>query len=174
MPRAISVSYETGISQPITRPGHLVAVDFSSPWRVSTRGNFKFFGVPFNAGGVDIRQLGQTSGQLVIDDLDRTFTAYALSESLPESRVRVWSFYGDPVENSDIAYWNPWLIFDGYGDDCVFDPNSGRAALTLVGASSRTLYTPRLRMTRENGFNYLPPKGKVFYFGGEKFVAEPE
>jgi hypothetical protein len=180
MSRALSPAFAAGAAAAPSSPGFLVEIAFSVPFRASSRGDLRFNGSPFNQWGFTVTGLSANAtdsslrGVLNINDLDRTVTAYVLTEGVAEKRVRVWEFYGDVASGTDIEAWNPLCVFDGYGDAVSIDPGKGRITITLMPAAGVVEYVPRMRITRENGFNWIPPKGKVIDFAGEKFTLDPE
>lgn len=180
MPRSPSPGLALELAKDINLPGVLVEIAFTSPWRASSRGDLTFNGVPFNAAGFRISGLSSAvdsssvSGQLEVDDPQRLLTQQVLSEGVSERRIKAWYFYGDPPPSGALDADKAVHKFSGYGDECAIDPNRGVVSIRLVSASGRTTYSPRLRLTKQNGYNWLPARYTVLEFGGERFVLEPE
>jgi hypothetical protein len=177
--RALTLPFEQQIDDAVTTPGYLVQIDFSTPLRLCTRGNVVFNGSAFSERAIDVSALttsggnASMTGSLKFQDLDRLLAAYILTENFVEKRTRVWKYYGDVADGASINQLMPVNLFDGYIDGCQID-GSWNVSISLLSGAGDVTYVPNKRITAENGFNWLPQKGKVIDFGGEKFTLEPE
>lgn len=155
-----------------TKPGYFVEISFSAPLRASTRGEMEWLGnVWVDAGlvvaglSVDGTSSSASAGASFADD-DETISALVLNEGVADRPVRVWCFYGDSPDDDD-----PVMLFDGVCDAASGDPEGGRVTITFAqGGSSH--YSPRRRMTREQGFSFLPAKGTTIRWNGDRYKLD--
>ena len=176
MTRPVSTAITTAIALPVTSPGYLVQMGFSPILYASSRGTQTWNGQTWLPFGMKVSGLGSdgtiasTSGKLVFNDLDNVIGTLALGQSVGGTTVTVWAFYGDGALGAS----DPTEIFAGYGGDCAFDINAGTITFTLVQTNGRSTYIPRLYMTRENGFSFLPAPGTTIAWGNGKIVMQGE
>lgn len=164
MGRTLSGPTSTATAQTITQPGYLVQLGFSSVLRYSSRGDEIWNGQNWLANNVQVGTISETpnggvSLGLTIGNTDLAFGAVCLTEQPQDKAVSVWAFYEGAVALAD-----PILIFDGVIDSC--DISQSAVQLTLSDLNAKTLFIPRGRITRANGFNRLSPVGRVISFNG--------
>jgi hypothetical protein len=139
-----------------------------------------FRGVSFLNWGFELQGLSPAAdkaavrGSITLQDPDRTVTALVLDEGIDGKTVRVWAYYGDVPQLTAVDLWSPIELFYGIVGECSINPGGGRVNLELISSASRVQFSPRLRITRANGFNWLPARGTVIEFGGERFEIQPE
>lgn len=178
MTRPISTEVSTGITGPLTLPGFLVEIDFPDAiFRASSRSAITWNGnvwVPF---GMKVTGLGSdgtnasSSGQIQFDDLDNALGTLILGETVGGANASVWMFYGD---GATLGASDPTVIFSGYASDATFDINNGTLTVAFVQANATTMYLPRQYITREAGFNHLPPLGQSIAWGNNVIVLQAE
>ena len=178
MTRPISTEVSTGITGPLTLPGFLVEIDFASAiFRASSRSAITWNGnvwVPF---GMKVTGLGSdgasssSSGKIQFDDLDNALGTLILGETVGGANAKVWIFYGD---GSSLGATDPTIIFAGFASDATFDINNGTLTVAFVQANATTMFLPRQYMTREAGFNFLPPLGMSIAWGNNQIVLQAE
>lgn len=157
-----------------TQPGWLVEIGFETPLRLSSRGTVEVLGNTFTGWDVQVTGIAidaakpATAGTLTLGDHDQSISALVLGEGLAGREVRVWRYFAEAVEDDD-----PVLMFYG-----VAGASSGGAArrvtAALIAREASVLYSPRRYLTRETGFSFLPPAGKVITFNGERYQLEGE
>ena len=165
--RVLSAPASTSLALPVTTPGHLVEIGFTSPYRASSRGTITWNGGIFIAAGFTVSGLGTAEVTLRFFDSDLTLTTIVLSEGIENRTVRLWGCAAEAPGYADV-----WPLFDGRG--VGGDGATGNGALTIkaAGVARESPYIPRAYITKEAGFNWLPAAGKVITFGGEQFVLE--
>lgn len=164
--RVISAPATAALVGDVTTPGYLVEIGFSSPYRASSRGTVTWNGGIYIAAGFSAQiSPGDTSVRFF--DADLTLTTIVLTDGIENRTVRVWGFSAEAPGYADV-----WPLFDGRGVSA--DGNSSNVALTIkaAGVFRESPYIPRLYITKEAGFNWIPAAGKVVNFGGERFVLE--
>lgn len=158
----------------ITQPGWLVEIGFTTPLRLSSRGTVEVLGNTFVGWDVQVSGIAidaakpATSGSLTLGDHDQSVTALALGEKLAGREVRVWRYFAEAIDDED-----PVLMF--YGVAGASSGGAGRrVTVPLVAREASVLFSPRRYLTREVGFSFLPPAGKVIPFNGERYTLEGE
>lgn len=177
MPRVPSPSLNTDLTASITSPGYLLYIGFTTPLRLSSRGNLTFQGNSFIEWGFDVRGLTPSiessgNGSITFHDPDESILAYIVSEGIEEKLIRLWVYSGDVAEFSALDLYNPIELYNGYAAEA--QAQDGVVNISLRSVTKQSMYTPRVRMTRETGFTRLPVDGKEYEFGGEKWKAESE
>jgi hypothetical protein len=91
------------------------------------------------------------SGQLSLVDHDSALEAKLMAEGATGIVARVYMLYGDgPWSATDDDLWFEGEIGQSRG-------GQGRITIPLVQPEAR--FAPRWRITKDNGFNHLPPDG---------------
>lgn len=168
--KTLTAAVQTEIAKPVTLPGYLVEIMFSTPFRVSSRGDINWDGKVFIAWGFDVQGLDTDAarsalqGTLDFLNTDNALGTLVLNEGVADRAIRVWQIYGEAPGTFD-----PVPMFAGAGDDASLDPKAGRCQITLMQAGGVTLFAPRSYITREAGFNFLPASGTIINWGGEQY-----
>lgn len=169
--RTLSPLVTTEIAKPITAPGFLIEILWPTPFRASSRGDINWNGSVFIRFGFDVRGLGgdgsAMNGSIAFDDIDLTMATLIFTNGIADVPINVWKIYGETQGRFD-----PVPLFTGVGDDASSDATLKRTTISLVEARTATLFAPREYMSRETGFNVLPPRGTVIHWNGEQFVLE--
>lgn len=171
--RTLTTAMQDGVDAAVTLPGFFIEILFSSPLRVSTRGEMDWNGSTWVELGAQVTGLSEDgtqssqSASASFEDDDQTMSALVLGEGVAGRSVRIWKFYGDSPDAAD-----PVQRFDGVCDTASGDPESGRVSISFVQPADKVLYSPRRRVTREQGFSVLPPKGTLIRWGGQQFKLE--
>jgi hypothetical protein len=175
MTRTLSVSVSAQIGQPITAPGYLLEMLFSSPVRLCSRGDVTVLGNDWLAWGFAVTGIGvdatsaSQGGALSIDNTELDISTLILEEGIADRSIRIYTFYGDDPQDDD-----PVLLFDGVGGDVEIDTNVTAIKVSLRQAKDGVQYAPAKYITVEQGFSMLPPPGTVIVFGGQSYVLQPE
>jgi hypothetical protein len=176
--RDLSAGYLTEAAKTVTLPGLLVEIEFASPTaplRVSSRGDVTWDGKifvewGFRSDGLETDGAQATvSGQLVFDDPTLALTTLVLQNAIADRPIRVWPFYGAAP-----GLFDPLYLFEGVGDDAAIDPTTGRVTISIMQGGGSTLFAPRTYITRENGFNWITPRGTIIPWAGEVYILEGE
>ena len=176
MTRTITAALTTEVGRDVTAPGYFVEVAFATPLRLSSRGTMSWAGNTWTTWDVRVRGLatesgGSTSGgSIVLANGDYTISALVLGEGVANRAVKMWKFYGD----SALTTSDPVQIFSGVADDAEIDPTRATVTLQLVQANASALFSPRLYITPETGFSYVPASGTVIDWAGERYVLGSE
>lgn len=175
MKKTISTALATEIAKPVTSPGYLVEINFSTPFRISSRGDINWDGKVWITWGFDVQNLdtdaarSSLQGSLNLLNTDLSLSTLVLNEGIADRSIKIWQFYGETP-----GLFDPQPYFFGAGDEAAIDPTSGRCTITLMQSGGVTLYAPRSYITREAGFNFLPAVGTIIHWGGEQFRLERE
>lgn len=161
--RNLPGSLPAAVAQTITTPAWLVEVDFSTPLRLSSRGDQSWGGYTWTGGRLGKVTLSASGGHMEIINTDLAAGALAMNEGVADRRVRAWAFYAD--NPSDVV-----AVFDGVGDGVDIGPD--RIRITLQTANLRSLFSPRRFIGASAGFNQLLPAGTRITWGGQTITLE--
>jgi hypothetical protein len=154
----------TAVAADVTLPGYLVEIGFPSPFRASSRGDVTWSGGIFIASGFTVSGLGGDEVTLRFFDADVGVTTLILTYGIENLSVKLWGFYAEAP-----AYDDVFPLFEGRGVGADGNTATGATVVRVGPLARESPYVPRLYATRENGFNWLPPAGKIITFGGERF-----
>jgi hypothetical protein len=160
----IPPGFVTEAAKPVTKPGYLFELGFAPPLRYCTRGDQSFNG-QFFAGGM-VAAYDVTARRLSLLNPANAVSQIVLAQGVADRYAKVWQFYGDAA-NDDATI----LLLDGFIDG---SPGIGdRVVLSLFADSSGTLYSPRHRITPQNGYSVLPQPGLRIQWGNATFILKP-
>ncbi len=171
MLRVVSSTLQTKLDAVVTEPGYLIKVDFSTVLRYSSRGNITYSGNLFIGSDVMVSGLSWNSqgiqqGSVKIGNTDLAFGAIAFVEGFSDRPVTIWQFYEGAVGASDVVE-----LFSGVGTgECEITERE--VSFSVISQSSRTKFSPRRYMTRENGFAENTPIGTRIPWGNEIYIIE--
>lgn len=169
--RTLSTSLSTKVSQTVTLPGYLVALEFESQTvRLSSRGDVTWGGYTWLSYSLEVLGLasdgaGDVSGTLRIGNTDNTLSALILGEGIAGRPVTIYAFYGDAPASDEVEE-----VFAGQGDEAGV--NLASAEIKLISDSIARVLLPRGRITPATGFNHLTPPKTVLTWNGEKITLE--
>lgn len=169
MTRSVSSPTSTAAAGPVTQPGYLVQIGFTSyTYRFSSRDDITWNSLSWVSNNLQVGALSEAPNggaalSVVIGNADRAFGAACLIEAPQEKPVSVWAFYEGAIATGD-----PVLIFSGVVDGPV-DITEQSVTLPLSSLNTATLFIPRVRVTPAAGFNRLSPAGRVIQFGNIRY-----
>lgn len=174
MKKTVTVQVQTEIAQPVTKPGYLVEIAFSTPLRLSSRGDINWNGGVFITWGFDVQidvdaTRSALAGSVVLNNTENALGTLVLLEGVADRQIKVWQIYGDAPGLYDVV-----PHFFGSCDEASIDPTNGRVSISVMQSGGVTLYAPRTYITREAGFNFLPAAGTIIPWGGEQYRLEGE
>lgn len=176
MSRELSPATVTRTSATVTEPGFLFRLAMpSQTLRLSSRGDVTYRGELYVArgmrwSGIEIdAETGAQSGSVAIADADSSVSAIVLNDGVADRAASVWKFYGDgPTINvGDVI-----PVFTGAGDAAQWNIDAALVTITLSDAGGLAQFSPRRYITRQEGFNVLPPASTQIVWGNEKFILE--
>jgi hypothetical protein len=148
---------------PTTKPGYLIAIAWASGvLRYSTRGNQDWNGFTWVSSPWRYRD-----GALEIPGGEQHYATMIVGNGGGDIPVTVWMFYGDTPADDNIA-----TIFDGWADGA--SELVENISMPLFAASAAGLFSPRLRITPQNGFSVLPPQGSKIQWGSATIELIPD
>lgn len=171
--RTISTGMATEIARVVTTPGYFVEVLFTTPLRFSSRGQINWGGQVWLARDVNVQNIAfdaagsVQNGTIELGDTDGALAAVLLAQGVADKAVNVWAFYTDAPGVDD-----PELIFAGSGDGWSLTEAARKVVLTVRQFKASTSSAPRVRITPERGFNFLPVPGTTLNWAGEVFSLE--
>ena len=167
--RTLTTAQETATQAPVTAPGYLVEIGFSSPIRLSTRGDQSWDGQAWTGGrlgkvsGIASDGKGGQKARIELINTDLAYSALVLADGVAERTCRIWTFYGD---NPDDAT----LVLDGVLDSADIRPDI--VSVDVIGEAIKTATFPRRFIGRGTGFNQLRPAGTKITWGGQTYILE--
>ena len=164
--RSLSPELLAELGLTITRPGYLVAIDFSTPLYLSTLGDITWNGHTWIAADIKVQGLakderGDARGTLTLGNMLLDYGALVLNEGVADRAITlysVWSGVTEPIEE-----------FNGVGDACDIGE---RVSISLAGQGSRALYSPRRFINQSTGFSTLLPTGAKISIGAQTYILE--
>ena len=177
----ITTQYTTIAEATQTQPGYLVEVVFSDETlRLSSFGNITWDSLSWldsriGISGISVNGSGSSTGQItfgtIADDPSLT-VGYALSatKGFMGSRISIWTFDAGLVSGGVLPLEDAIYVFQGVWDDVQI--SELEVAVNVSSVNILSLYAPRVKIIKENGFNYLQPKGLKIPWGSEVFVLE--
>jgi len=175
MSRELSAAFTTALSAQVTVPGYLIEIAFATPFRLCTRATITWNGLTWSRWGAELKGFvtdgaqSAISGSLILENTDNTLGILILAEGVAERSIKIWQIYGETPGLIDAFF-----LLQGVGDGANIDINKGLVEISIMQAGGVTLFTPRLYITRENGFQAIPANGTVIQWAGESYVLEGE
>lgn len=164
--RTLTLDAQAAVSATVTKPGHLIQIEFAPPIRYSTLGDVTIFGQQWAGNrSVSVRSISDSGGSIQIGNIDDAFAAIVLSEGVADRRVRIWAYDGEAVDDDDAV-----LVFDGVGDSA--DVDIEKVVIRLESQRASTLNSPRRFIGPSAGFNHLIAAGTTFTAGNQKVTLE--
>lgn len=167
--RTLTPGQEAATQAPVTTPGYLVEIGFSSPIRLSTRGDQSWNGQTWSGGrlgkvsGIASDGKGGQKARIELINTDLAYSALVLADGVAERPCRIWTFYGD---NPDDAT----LVMDGVLDGA--DIKADMVGVDVIGETIKTATFPRRFIGKGTGFNRLRPAGTKVTWGGQTYILE--
>lgn len=152
----------TALSGNNTRPLLLVELVFvGATMRYSTYGTLVWRGLTWLGKNLSVSGLGGTNSPTVeVFDQDAALRTLLLSDTIIDQPVRIWQ-----ADQSALGDGDPVMVFNGVGGAASWARGTTRIATGK--ANARSTLCPRTRMTPENGYNFLAPKGYEFQWGNK-------
>ena len=166
MPRTLSARTTTEVEKEIgAKPLYLVYLGYDTPLRKSSGPTLTWDGETWTADDMIVSVTpGKNVASLQMQNTDYVFGGIVLTTKLIDKVVKIYQLYGDtPYDVADAE-----LLFDGVGGACQV----GLRWVTpsLHEGSTKIMYCPRIRCTKEIGFNHLPPDGLVISWDAETYT----
>ena len=164
--RTLSPELIAELGLTITRPGYLVAMEFSTPLYLSTLGDISYDGHTWVGADIKVQGLvrderGDARGQISLGNALLDYGALVLNEGVADRAIRIYSVWAGDTE--------PVEEFNGVGDAADIGE---RVTTTLAGQGSRALYSPRRFINQSTGFNTLMPTGTKLTIGAQTYILE--
>lgn len=160
----LTVSYTQALAGPVTQPGYLVELGFSTVLRLSTAGDVTWDGKTWvdadvRVDGLSAGESGQAAASLTLGNADGAFGVLLMSQTAIDIPVRIWSRSGG---SSALEFSG---VIDGaeIGLEC---------RLPLLPVSSVFGTAPRRVIGPSSGFNALIPAGSRIVMGTQTYVLE--
>lgn len=169
MSLTLTPAQQAATTAPVTQPGYLVELSYSTILRLSTRGDQSWNGYTWSGGrlgkvtGLTSDGRGDQRGRIELINSDLAYSALVLNEGAVDIRCRVWEFYGD--NPADAA-----LKLDGVTNGADIAPD--KVSLEVVGESLRTAMFPHRVIGPSTGFHHLRPVGTKITWGGQTYIME--
>ena len=168
MARTLSSTTQTEIAKAVTKPFWLVYIGFGTPLRYSSGATVSWNSQTWTANDLQVSvNPDKNSGTLRIQNTDYSFGQLVMNnDGIADVPIKIYQLYGDGSYAVDDAE----LLFDGVGGRDVIGTRWVEVELKV--ADTEVMFAPRIRCTKEMGFNHLPPNGLVISWGGEQFTLE--
>lgn len=166
MPRSLSARTTTEVDKKVgAKPIYLVYIGYGTPLRKSSGPTLTWNSNVWTADDVIVTvNPDRNVASLQIQNTDYVFGGKVLTDKLIDVVIEIYELYGD----SPYAVVDTELLFDGVGGAS----NIGLRWVTpdLHEGSTKVMNCPRIRCTKEMGFNHLPPDGTVISWDGESYA----
>ena len=169
MPRILSTTTTTEVEKRVgAKPIYLVYIGYATPLRKSSGPTLTWNSETWAADDIRVSVTPDKNvASLQIQNSDYVFGGKVLTDSLIDIPIKVYELYGDGPYDVDDAE----LLFDGVGGAC--EVGLRWVSVTLKEGSTKVMFCPRIRCTKEVGFNHLPPDGFVITWDGESSAVPP-
>jgi hypothetical protein len=164
----LSTTLASALGRPVTKPGLLVQIGFSTVRRWSSRGNTAWNGHIWQEKALDLPGLEvdllTVSGSVSIDNRDGEIGLLALSEGIFGRPISLWAYDAGALDTVDVL-----LLCDAVGWEAEYET----AAVTIQLRDPGDLVSsPRARVMPEFGFNTLMPSGTVVNINDVEWTLE--
>lgn len=170
--RTLNSGMATQVASTYTDPGFLIAIQISASvtLRYSTRGQIDWNGSIYIPVGADppsyqTNTSGVQQGSLKFQNLTQSLITAILQYGIADKPVSIWAFDAGALDAAD-----PVLDFYGVGDSVQWDEK--KMTIKIVSQSSRVQFSPRLLISKENGFSQLPAPGMTFVWNNELYELQ--
>ena len=171
--RTLTTAMTNATAATVRLPGYFVEIGFTSPLRMSSRGQITWNSLTWLAYDVTIQSLVVNSSTsdidatLVIGNADMSLGVSIMNYGIVDRTLKIWAYYGDTPALAD-----PVLMFDGRVS--AFDVASDVSVRLQCSTQASVLYCPRTYLDAAAGFNYLPANNQYIWFHAERYqlVAE--
>lgn len=176
MPRTVSPATQTAIQQPVTTPGYLIELHFSSILRLTTRGEivtwngFSWAPQGFGRRPVTLSEgrSGVQSGLLTFANHDNSFSALLLGEGCAGKRCNIWIIYGaGSIALSDATY-----LFFGMMDEAR-DIRDTSVQITIFSDNVEDKFSPHIKCTAPT-FNHPSVNSRISWNGQVYELKRPD
>lgn len=165
MPRALDSAALTGLEDPVTAPGYLIAITAGAAViRYSTRGALEFAGETWTGGGQVTRQ-SPTDWTLSLPNHDNLASALVLSDLVEQAQVEIWAMLAQLDPQQAIP------LFDGFINQ-ITRITTTRVDIALTATSLGHSWLPDLILAPPL-LNHMPPAGTAIAWGGKTYFLEP-
>lgn len=167
--KALTPALLAELGASVTRPGYLVQLGYSSPLYLSTLGDISYAGQAWSDASVKLSGISAdgaaaNKASLTLGNTDGAYGALVLNEGACDIEVVVWACYAGATALGDIVQ-----VFAGATDGADIDAD--KVTLQLVAQKNRTLYCPRVFISKPT-FNFLQPAGTKIVAGNETYTLE--
>lgn len=157
-------------SATVTRPRHLVRINFAVPLRLCDVGDVGWDGETWLAASLRVDGLGSDGAgrgqaRLSIGNADGVIGALILNERIADRPIAIWSAWVDAAGDAQVM---PSLVGVGSG----FSLSETRADIDVALSSAGRSHAPREMITPALGFTRLAPPGKRFHWNGTDYELE--
>jgi hypothetical protein len=148
MPRSLSANNQTNTAVAVTKPTWLIEIGFSTPLRLSSRGDFTYGGNVFASANLEV-SLGNQPIVSLFNDRN-LYSPWFINEGAGKTVV-VYQVFG----NSGVALAAEDIYWHG-----VTAPWSGKTEIQFALKTNRDAFTPKIVAT-DQIFSRLPAEGTV-------------
>ena len=168
MPRTLSTRTETEVAKKFgSKPFWLVYIESGTPLRYSSGPTVTWNSQTWTAQDLIVTVApDKNTGTLRIQNTDYIFGGLVLTNGIADVPIETYQLYGD----SPYAVADAELLFDGVGSHAR--PGLRWVDVGLELAPTACMFSPRVRCTKEIGFNHLPPDGMTISLNGENYTLE--
>lgn len=168
MARTLSATTQTEIAKTITKPFWLVYIGYSPVLRYSSGPTAQEGATIWTCNDMLVSvSPDKNTGTLKIQNTDYVFGNAVLTDGIADISIKIYQLYGSGSYSSG----DEELLFDGVGGSCVVDLRW--VTIGLEVAKTSVMFSPRIRCSKEMGFNHLPPEGLVISWQGEQYSLPP-
>ena len=166
MPRSLSVRTTTEVEKKVgAKPIYLICIGYGTPLRKSSGPTLTWNSNSWTADDMVVSvNPDRNKGSLQIQNTDYVFGGLVQTDKLIDIPIKIYELYGD----TPYAIADAELLFDGVGGACSIGLRW--VTVDLHEGSTEIMFCPRIRCTKEIGFNHLPPDGTVISWDGESYT----
>lgn len=168
--RTVSGASAAEILLPITQPGFLVELQFSTGTiRLSSFGTITWNSLTWTGANMQVDGFAGDgkAARVSLWDANAAFRTLVLTGGGIRNRtIKIWQ-----AQYPALAVGDPNMVFYGVGDSASIA--QGRVDITCARLNSLVLMAPRQRISPATGFNFLAAAGRVVQWGDVVITLQP-
>lgn len=163
MRTSVNAGFATLLGAPVTSPGYLIEIEFSTTLRFSTRGTITIGATTWTQRSFQVS--GFPTPTITFIDSDNVIAAFLYNDKVRGRAIRIWKFDGEAPTATEYSQ-----IQELHGDDFSINKRATIIRTVLKGADS--VKEPDTRIVRNAVRQEIIEPGTKFFWGAELYTVE--